>query len=179
MLNHVVLIGRLTKDPEMRKTNNGTAVTNLRLAVQRNFTNQNGEKEVDFIDVVTWKGVAENCAKFLSKGRLVAVQGRLQIRQSESNGRIYINPEVVANEVVFLDRPNNENNMGINNMNNMNNMGMNNMNNNNNYGNNYGNDFNSNYNNGYNNGYNNEYNNEYNNMENNYQNGMEEIDVPF
>ena len=118
MLNHVVLIGRLTKDPEMRYTQNGTAVTNMRLAVQRNYANQNGEREVDFIDVVAWRGTAENCAQYLSKGRLISVQGRLQVRQSESNGRTYTNTEVIANEVVFLDwGDNNKNNNNGNNAN--------------------------------------------------------------
>lgn len=105
MLNHIILIGRLTRDPEMRYTSNGIAVTNFTLAVQRNYTNQQGEREVDFINIVTWRKLAEHCAQHLGKGRLVAVDGSLQIRKSESNGRTYINPEVVANDVRFLDWP--------------------------------------------------------------------------
>lgn len=103
MLNHIVLIGRLTRDPEMRYTSNGIAVTSFTLAVQRNYANQQGEREVDFINIVTWRKLAETCAHHLNKGRLVAVEGRLQISRSEKDGRTYINPEVVANEVRFLD----------------------------------------------------------------------------
>lgn len=105
MLNHIILIGRLVKDPEMRYTTNGTPVTNFTLAVERNYTNQQGERDVDFINIVTWRKLAESCAHHLGKGRLVAVDGSLQIRKSENNGRTYINPEVVANEVRFLDWP--------------------------------------------------------------------------
>ena len=115
MLNHIILIGRLVRDPEMRYTTNGTAVANFTLAVERNYSNQNGEKEVDFINIVTWRKLAETVAKHLGKGRLVAVDGSLQIRKSENNGKTYINPEVIANEVRFLDWPdskkgNNQNN---------------------------------------------------------------------
>ena len=105
MLNHIVLIGRLTREPEMRYTDNGTAVARFTLAVERNYTNRQGEKEVDFINIVTWRKLAENCAQHLGKGRLVAVDGSLQIRKSENNGKTYINPEVVANDVRFLDWP--------------------------------------------------------------------------
>lgn len=103
MINNVFLVGRLVQDPEMRYTSNGTAVTNFTLAVQRNYANQQGEREVDFINIVTWRKLAEHCAQYLGKGRLVAVDGSLQIRRSESGGRTYINPEVVANDVRFLD----------------------------------------------------------------------------
>lgn len=109
MLNHIILIGRLTRDPEMRYTSNGTPVTNFTLAVERNYTNQQGERDVDFINIVTWRKLAETCAQHLGKGRLVAVDGSLQIRKSENNGRTYINPEVVANQVRFLDWPNDNN----------------------------------------------------------------------
>lgn len=109
MLNHIVLIGRLTREPEMRYTDNGTAVARFTLAVERNYTNRQGEKEVDFINIVTWRKLAENCAQHLGKGRLVAVDGSLQIRKSENNGKTYINPEVVANDVRFLDWPKEQN----------------------------------------------------------------------
>lgn len=109
MLNHIILIGRLTRDPEMRYTGNGTPVTNFTLAVERNYTNQQGERDVDFINIVTWRKLAENCAQHLGKGRLVAVDGSLQIRKSENNGRTYINPEVVASDVRFLDWPSDNN----------------------------------------------------------------------
>ena len=107
MLNRIVLIGRLTKDPELRYTSNGTPVCNFTLAVERNYTNGNGEKDVDFINIVTWRGLAENCARHLGKGRLVGVDGSLQIRKSENNNRTYINPEVNADNVRFLDFANN------------------------------------------------------------------------
>ena len=107
MLNRIVLIGRLTKDPSLRYTSNGTPVCNFTLAVERNYTNRDGDRDVDFINIVTWRGLAENCAHHLGKGRLVACEGRLQIRKSKSekDGRTYINPEVVANNVRFLDWP--------------------------------------------------------------------------
>lgn len=110
MLNHVVLIGRLVRDPELRYTTNGTAVSNFTLAVERNYTNQQGERDVDFIRIVTWRKLAETCAHHLGKGRLVAIQGSLQIRKSERDGRTYINPEVVASDVRFLDWPDNSRN---------------------------------------------------------------------
>ena len=107
MLNRIVLIGRLVRDPELRYTSNGVAVSNFTLAVERNYTNQQGERDVDFIKIVTWRKLAENCAHHLGKGRLVGVDGSLQIRnrKSEKDGRTYINPEVVADNVRFLDWP--------------------------------------------------------------------------
>ena len=103
MLNRILLIGRLTRDPELRYTSNGTPVCNFTIAVERNYTNRDGDKDVDFINIVTWRGLAENCAKHLGKGRLVGVDGSLNIRKSESDGRTYINPEVNADNVRFLD----------------------------------------------------------------------------
>jgi len=103
LLNRIVLIGRLTRDPELRYTSNGTPVCNFTLAVERNYTNRNGDRDVDFINIVTWRGLAENCARHLGKGRLVGVDGSLQIRKSENNNRTYINPEVNADNVRFLD----------------------------------------------------------------------------
>ena len=103
ILNRIVLIGRLTASPELRYTSNGTPVCNFTLAVERNYTNRDGDKDVDFINIVTWRGLAENCARHLGKGRLVGVDGSLNIRKSESDGRTYINPEVNADNVRFLD----------------------------------------------------------------------------
>ena len=107
MLNHIVLIGRLVRDPELRYTSNGTPVANFTLAVERNYTNRDGETEVDYIKIVTWRKLAENVAHHLGKGRLVAVEGSLQIRKSKgkNDNRTYINPEVIANNVKFLDWP--------------------------------------------------------------------------
>lgn len=104
-MNHIVLIGRLTRDPELRYTPNGTAVANFDLAVERPVPNQAGEKEADFIRIIAWKKVAENCANYLSKGRLVAIEGRLQIRSYEdANGQKRRVAEVIANNVQFLER---------------------------------------------------------------------------
>jgi single-strand DNA-binding protein len=104
-VNHITLIGRLTRDPELRYTPNGVAVTNFDLAVDRPTTNRDGEREVDFIRIITWQKVAENCANYLAKGRLVAVEGRLQIRSYEDQqGQKRRVAEVVANQVQFLER---------------------------------------------------------------------------
>ena len=105
MLNQVVLIGRLTRDPTLNYSGQGRPVANFPLAIERNFKNKNGERDVDFIDVVAWNKQAELVAKHLGKGRLVGVTGRLQIRKNTKGDRTYINPEVVANEVRFLDWP--------------------------------------------------------------------------
>lgn len=104
MLNRVVLIGRLTRDPELRYTSNGTATAQFTLAVDRPFTKQGGEKEVDFIPIVTWRQLAETCANYLRKGRLTAVEGRIQTRNYENNEgrRIYVT-EVIADNVRFLE----------------------------------------------------------------------------
>lgn len=104
MLNRVILIGRLTADPTMRYTPNGVPVANFTLAVERSFKDQNGEREVDFIDIVAWRKLAETCANNLGKGRLVAVDGRLQIRTYEANdGSKRKVAEIVAESVQFLD----------------------------------------------------------------------------
>ncbi|MCK8826856.1 single-stranded DNA-binding protein [Natroniella acetigena] len=106
MLNKIILIGRLTRDPELRYTPNGTAVCNFSLAVERSYKNRDGERDVDFIDIVVWRKQAEHCANHLNKGRLVAVEGRLQIRSYETDeGQKRRNAEVVANNVQFLDWP--------------------------------------------------------------------------
>ncbi|WP_339060771.1 single-stranded DNA-binding protein [Tepidibacillus marianensis] len=111
MLNRVILIGRLTKDPELRYTPTGVAVTTFTLAVDRNYTNQQGQREADFINVVTWRGLAENVANYLKKGRLTALEGRLQIRNYENNEgkRVYVT-EVVADNVRFLESSNSSRN---------------------------------------------------------------------
>lgn len=106
MLNRVVLIGRLVADPELRYTQSGIAVTTFRLAVDRPYTNREGERETDFIDVVAWRKLAEICAHNLTKGRLTAVDGRLQVRSyDDSQGIRRRVAEVVAEDVRFLDRP--------------------------------------------------------------------------
>ena len=104
MLNRVILIGRLTKDPELRYTPSGVAVTQFTLAVDRPFSSQQGEKEADFIPVVTWRQLAETCANYLRKGRLTAVEGRIQVRNYDNNEgkRVYVT-EVIADNVRFLE----------------------------------------------------------------------------
>lgn len=105
-MNEVWLIGRLTKDPEVRQTPGGKTVAKMTLAVDRDFKNADGEREADFIDVLTWEKLAENCSKHLGKGRLVSVRGRLQIRSyDDSQGIRRKAAEVVAEKVTFLDRP--------------------------------------------------------------------------
>lgn len=105
MLNRIVLIGRLTKDVDLRFTATGKPTANFTLAVDRPYRNQQGEKEADFIPVVVWNKLAEHCANYIGKGRLVAVDGRLQVRSYDGNDgqRKYIT-EVVAETVKFLDR---------------------------------------------------------------------------
>ncbi|MGB9886069.1 MAG: single-stranded DNA-binding protein [Moorellales bacterium] len=106
MVNRVILIGRLTRDPEMRYTPQGVAVTSFDLAVDRPFVNREGERGTDFIRIVTWRKLAEICANNLSKGRLVAVDGRLRTRSYEGRDGVRRRAaEVVADSVQFLDRP--------------------------------------------------------------------------
>jgi single-strand DNA-binding protein len=104
-MNRVVLIGRLTKDPEMRYTTNGIAVTMFTLAVNRPFANQEGERQADFINIVTWQKLADLCATYLRKGRQVGVEGRLQTRSYENQeGRKVYVTEVVADRAYFLEK---------------------------------------------------------------------------
>lgn len=105
MLNRIVLVGRLTRDPELRYTPaNGVAVASFTLAVNRRFVQQGQQREADFIPIVVWRNQAENCAKYLGKGSLVAVEGRLQIRNYEDReGQRRIAAEVVADQVQFLE----------------------------------------------------------------------------
>ena len=104
MLNRVVLVGRMTRDPELRRTGNGTAVTSFTIAMNRNFTSQNGERQADFIPCVVWNKAAENTARYCSKGSLVGVDGRLQSRQYEAqDGRKVTVIEVVCDSVQFLE----------------------------------------------------------------------------
>jgi single-strand DNA-binding protein len=105
MLNRIILIGRLTRDPELKYTPNGKAVATFTLAVDRFRTKSQGERETDFITIVVWEKQAENCANYLGKGSLAAVDGRLQIRSFEGkDGQRRWMTEVVAETVRFLDK---------------------------------------------------------------------------
>ena len=104
MLNHIVLMGRLARDPELRRTQSGVSVTSFRLACDRDFRTQSGEKETDWIDVVAWRGTAEFVSKYFQKGRMAIVEGRLQTRDwtdKEGNKRTAV--EVVADNIYFGD----------------------------------------------------------------------------
>lgn len=104
MLNKIFIMGRLTRDPELRRTQNGTAVAGFALAVDRDFKNADGTKETDFIEVVAWRSSAEFVSKYFAKGRMAIVEGRLQIRDwTDKDGNKRRNAEVVADNVYFGD----------------------------------------------------------------------------
>ncbi len=104
MLNRITIMGRMTKDAELRHTNGGASVTSFTVACERDFKAQNGEKETDFIDVVAWRNTAEFANKYLGKGRMIVVEGRLQIREwQDNNGGKRRNAEVVADSIYFAD----------------------------------------------------------------------------
>ena len=105
MLNHITLMGRLTRDPELRRTGSGTAVTSFTLAVDREFKDKDsGERQTDFIDVVAWRTTAEYVCKYFSKGRMAVVEGRLQIRDwTDKDGGKRKSAEILANSVYFGD----------------------------------------------------------------------------
>lgn len=104
MINRTVLVGRLTKDPELRRTSNDIPVTTFTLAVNRPYSNQNGEREADFIQCVVWRRQAETVDKFVSKGSLVGIEGRIQTRtyDDQDGNRRYVT-EVVCDSVQFLE----------------------------------------------------------------------------
>lgn len=103
MMNRVVLVGRLTADPELKYLPDGTPVATFTLAVNRTFTNKNGEREADFIRCKVWKRPAENVANFLKKGSLAGVDGRIETRTWETDGKKNFATEVVAESVQFLE----------------------------------------------------------------------------
>lgn len=104
MLNKIVVMGRLTRDPELRRTQSGLSVTSFSVACDRDFKNQSGEKETDFIDCVAWRNTAEFVCKYFSKGRMAVVEGRLQLRDwQDNNGNKRRSAEIVADNVYFGD----------------------------------------------------------------------------
>lgn len=117
-INKAILIGRLVRDPELRYSPQGTAICNFTIAVNRSFTNQQGEREADFINCVCFKKVAENLANYQKKGNLIGIDGRIQTRSydGQDGKRVYIT-EIVAEQVQFLEFNKNEGNNTKNNQN--------------------------------------------------------------
>lgn len=104
MLNRIVIQGRLCADPELRRTNSGTPVTTVNVAVDRDFKNQDGSRDTDFIPIVAWKGTGEMLAKYFTKGRMIVVDGRLQLRDwTDKDGNKRRSAEVVADNLYFGD----------------------------------------------------------------------------
>lgn len=104
MLNRIIVMGRLTRDPELRRTNSGKAVASFTVAVDRNSKSQSGEKETDFIDVVVWRNTAEFVSKYFTKGRMIVVEGRMQLRDwMDKDGGKRRSAEIVADSVYFGD----------------------------------------------------------------------------
>ena len=111
MLNKIILMGRLAREPELKRTASGTEVTSFSLAVDRDFKSQSGEKETDWIDCVAWRGTAETVCKYFTKGRMMIVVGRLQIRDwTDKDGGKRRSAEVVADNVYFADSKRSESN---------------------------------------------------------------------
>ena len=111
MLNKIILMGRLAREPELKRTTSGTAVTSFSLAVDRDFKSQSGEKETDWIDCVAWRGTAETVCKYFTKGRMMIVVGRLQIRDwTDKDGGKRRSAEVIAENVYFADSKRSESN---------------------------------------------------------------------
>ena len=109
-LNHITIMGRLTKNPELRRTPAGVAVTSFTLAVDRDFKEKSGEKETDFIECVAWRNTAEFVEKYFSKGRVAVVSGRLQMRKwTDKDGNKRTSAEIVADNVYFGDSKNSNN----------------------------------------------------------------------
>ena len=113
MINNVVLVGRMTKDADLRYTEQGQAVATFTLAVNRNFKNQNGEREADFINIVIWRQQAENLANWAKKGALIGITGRIQTRnyENQQGQRVYVT-EVVADSFQLLEARQNQNGQG-------------------------------------------------------------------
>lgn len=111
MINNVVLVGRLTRDVDLRYTSNGTAYASFTVAVERNFKNQNGEKETDFINCAMWRKAAENLANYTKKGSLIGIEGRIQTRNydNQQGQRVYVT-EVLAEKFSFLESAKTANN---------------------------------------------------------------------
>ncbi len=105
MINKIILTGRLVEDPELKKTDDGISFSTFTLAVNRNYRNSEGEIDTDFIDIISWRKQAERCREYLSKGRLIGVEGSLRINKRKTEKRTYINPVVNAARIEYLDSP--------------------------------------------------------------------------
>ncbi|MBO7172144.1 MAG: single-stranded DNA-binding protein [Bacteroidaceae bacterium] len=114
MLNHIVLMGRMVRDPELRRTGSGVAVTSFTLAVDRDFSGKDGEKQTDFIDCVAWRGGAEFVSKYFSKGRMAVVSGSLHKRNwVDKNGANRETAEVLVDNIYFGDSKKESQNFGV------------------------------------------------------------------
>ena len=103
-MNKCIFVGNLTRDPELTTTTSGVSVCRFSIAVNRTYTNANGEREADFINIVAWRGLGENCAKYLAKGRKVCVCGSLQTRSyDDKDGNKRYVSEIVAEDVEFIN----------------------------------------------------------------------------
>lgn len=106
-MNKVILIGNLTRDPELTQTNSGISVCRISIAVSRKFANQDGSRETDFFNVTAWRAIAENCAKYLKKGSKIAVVGSIQNRSYEAqDGSKRFTTDIMADEIEFLTTKN-------------------------------------------------------------------------
>jgi len=105
MINKVILTGRLVRDPELKETDAGISFSNFTLAVDRNYRNQEGEVDTDFIDIITWRKQAEQCVQYLSQGRLIGIEGALRINRNKTEEQTYINTVINADRIEFLDSP--------------------------------------------------------------------------
>ena len=103
MLNRIAIMGRIVNDLELKQTPSGTSTCSFNVAVDRDFKNKDGQKETDFIPVVTWRHTAEFVSRYMGKGRMVVVEGRLQIRQWEKDGQKHSKAEINADNVYFAD----------------------------------------------------------------------------
>ncbi|SRR6056297_1150498 len=107
MINKIILTGRLVRDPELKKTNAGVSFSRFTIAVSRNYRNADGEIDTDFINIISWREQAERCVEYLAKGRLIGIEGSLNIRKSEKEENTYIDHVVNADRIEYLDSPKN------------------------------------------------------------------------
>ena len=112
MINNSIIIGRITKDPELKKTQSGVSFVRFTLAVNRSFKDDSGETQADFINCIAWRAQAENLAKYMRQGSLIGVEGRIQTGSYETEQGIRYTTDVVANNITFLESKGSQNNNG-------------------------------------------------------------------